>query len=719
MKKRILAFLLCVVMLMGVMPITALADGEPFTAADYEVAVQVSTETDRDTTNEMVDVFAGDTVTAVVKVKSATKSSFVAADVTLGYDKANFKMTSSPLQLWEGDLAMGGSFLPLYNPTVQGSSRFYNASPDNAYEMTAVEGSGWEYILGTFTFEALPGEDAAMNVPFTVNTKSAYVAELWSAGWSSDAAIPVADGNLENDAANIRLKEMTASVTKAQKEGGGNLVYSGPNANLHPVQDGYTAKDTSNGAAITDATIKYAVLTKAEVEGTVQSKDGSNNLLYVDPTDNTKTTTEAQHIQYYTDQTKTTTATEITAYFDMVDNTPKYDEAKTPATEDYSSTNPTVTNAGDYVVFYQVAKPGYVTVSDKINVTIDKASITLSWDHHELETVATGMTDGKGDAVTSDYYKNYASGTIYTSPTATYMEAGTNQTKNATVTEANGGILNATGTYTFTGTIDDNYTITNPTKTVLIDGGKIVGYTLKNTDEGTWVWYDGNAHDAAKLTEAGAKTEDVIVQYSIDGGTTWVNEMPKVTEVSKNTVQMKLTKDGYYDVIQSVPFEIKNVEYKVEKSDWVTGYDIVLVYTNDTVPGFKYNDAMMYNLSGMANKYKYGTTEYTYVYGLVVYGDADITKVVPSNIAALTIDYDGTTDSVQIVQSSQYDVNSSTSTDINDLTAVQGTYNVGAEYMDASTHAVTQMTVVLRADVNRDKKVDTIDCSQIKANTAY
>ena len=162
-------------MVIGLMPTMAFAE-EP----DYTVVVEVSTETDRDTTNEMVDVFAGDTVTAVVKVKSATKSSFVAADVTLGYDKANFKMTSSPLQLWEGDLAMGGSFLPLYNPTVQGSSRFYNASPDNAYEMTAVEGSGWEYILGTFTFEALPGEDAAMNVPFTVNTKSAYVAELWS-----------------------------------------------------------------------------------------------------------------------------------------------------------------------------------------------------------------------------------------------------------------------------------------------------------------------------------------------------------------------------------------------------------------------------------------------------------------------------------------------------------------------------------------------------------
>lgn len=649
MKKRILAVLLSTAMLLSIMPMTALA--AVATPADYKVTVEVSTTTDRDATNPMVDVFAGDKVTVKVVVSEAEADfvdgdNFVAANVTLSYDTTNFKMVKSPALNWDDDYEN----MVDEGETPTGKTQFYNAaSSTGGYKLT-----DGKYILGEFEFEALPGKAAVMKVPFKVKAEgteaypNTYVAKEWSAGWSSDAAVPVANDNLTNGYANIRLKEMTASVTAKA-----NLKYEGDNSPKTLVNGGCTAKDNSTGVAITEATIKYAVKTKEETEA--ESFDAS--------------------------------------------------------TLEYSTTNPTVTNAGDYVLFYQISKPGFVTVNDKVEVSVAKATATLTWTAEELETVTPGKTDGKGEIVTTDYYKQYASGTTYAKPVAKYTDLTLNTTVEAIVTEVNDGTLSATGNYTFNATINDNYTITNPTKTVLIDGGKIVGYTLENTDEGIEEWYDGAEHIAAKLTEAATKTEGVTIKYSLDG-TIWSDEMPTVTEVGKYEVQMKLTKDGYYDDVQKVNFEIKNVEYKVEKTDWVTGWDMVLVYTNDTVPGFKYNGKMMYNLSGLAEKYKYDTTDYTYVYGLVIYGDADITKVVPSNEAANAIDYDGSTDGIQATQPSQYDVNSSKNIDINDLVAVQGIYNVDGLYMND-----TQMSVVVRADVNRDKKVNTMDCSQIKLHT--
>ena len=649
--RKMFAMLLAFAMVAVFMPVAFAAVSSP---ADYKVTVGVSTTTDRDTTNEMVDVFAGDQVTVTVTV---TEDTFVAADITLTYDTANFELAEEAPTGWSGadpseDADYPGMSEDGLTPT--GVLRYYAANP--------TQGGSWEdgKILGTFTFTALPGENAVMNVPFKIRAEgeeeypNAYVAKEWSAGWSSDAATPVDSNNLTNGHANIRLKEMTASVTAET-----GLSYKGDNTPQKLVKDGYTAKDNSTGAAITDATIKYAVKTKAETEQT------------------------------------------------------SFDAAALV----YDTTNPTVNKAGDYVLFYQISRPGFVTVNDRVNVSVAKANVTVTWSFPENITPTNGKAGDGVTPVTTDYYVTYT-GENFTNPTATYPNLDNNNAPTSltvTMTTPENGTMKQTGTYTFKATLPDDYSFTNPTeetRTVLVDGSIITGYTLENTDEGTEEWYDGKAHDVAKLTESTSdKTEGVTVQYSIDGGTTWANEMPKVIEVSKNEVLMKLTADGYYEQIQSVNFEIKNVEYKVEKTDWVTGWDMVLVYTNDTVPGFKYDGKMMYNLSNMANKYAHDTGTYTYVYGLVVNGDANITLVVPSNEAATAIDYNGTAEGTG-AQSSQYDVNSSNNVDINDLVAVQGIYNVDSLYMNNQ-----QMSVVCRADVNRDKKVDTMDCSQIKLNS--
>lgn len=615
----------------------------------YQVIVTAEAGNDRVADNDAIDLFAGDYVSVQVKVKGAR---FVAADVTLNFDPNLFEIEESPATMWDEE---------------EGSFHFYNAKSGKGYYDDG-------YVLGTFLFKA-KAQTSNVTGFFTVgsDTVKTYVSGAWSEGWNSGAANALSTGDITNASANIILKNMTASVTPINGQ-------SYKATELKLLQPGYSAVDSTTGKAITDATITYAYLTKAEVDGTL--KEGK---------------------------------------------TDEYEEGKGPKVpddDDYTSTIPAPVNAGDYVVFYKVAKDGYVTVADKINVSIAKAETTITWKATGFNKVNEGVTtDHAGNNVEEDYYKEYAD-TAAALPVAEYDCLETNQKGNATVTITtpdDATELKSVGSYTVTASLSDNYKILNPTCTLLIDGGLIEGYDLQNTTEGAKVWYDDQDHIVAQLvkdTTLKPTDDKTTIKYSLNGGE-WQDTIPEVKEVGTYELKMKITADSYYDFTDTVNFEIKNVEYKVEKTDYVTGWDLVLVYTNDAVPGFTYTVDVdtpvvknMYNVSDLG--YEHGTvwnaagtavvttgTRYTYVYAIVVFGDADITKVTPSNTASITIDRTNTKD--------RYDVNNSNSVDINDLVAVQGTYNVGSDYLNDE-----QMSIVLRADVSGNKKVDTYDCSLVK-----
>lgn len=445
------------------------------------------------------------------------------------------------------------------------------------------------------------------------------------------------------------LRNMAASVTACKK-----LSYK---ATAQPLLEaGYTAKDNATGESITDAVISYACTTKADTEAGV------------------------------------------------------FDASKL----NYEYTIPMATDAGDYVVFYKVEKDGYLPYPGHIEVNIAKANTTLRWK-------ADGFIDGKsvdkidnaGNPVAEDFYKAYSAAAAAL-PVAEYDCLKTNAAENATVTvtakpSTSDGTLKAVGSYTLTASISDNYEIANPTCTLLIDGALIDGYDLCNTDEGSAVWYDGNNHAVAQLIESEGKTQGVTVRYSLNGGD-WQSSVPAVKKAGKYQLTMKVTADSCYDFTDSVYFEIKAVQYAVERTDYVAGWDLVLVYTNEAVPSFRISGSNMYDVSSLG--YKYGTiwgasetvtvpgTEFSHVYALVVKGDADVTKIVPSNELALTINSN---------PSLRNDVNNSGVVDINDLIAVHATYNVNPLYMNRE-----QMSIVLRADVSGNKKVDMYDCSVIK-----
>lgn len=147
-------------------------------------------------------------------------------------------------------------------------------------------------------------------------------------------------------------------------------------------------------------------------------------------------------------------------------------------------------------------------------------------------------------------------------------------------------------------------------------------------------------------------------------------------------------------------------EYEVECiTDYVSGYCLILVYTNDDVT-FSFNEGGMYDVTSAG--YKYNGTAYDHVYATVVYGR---TGDPAETISTETLKAGVKTDSTAVIDTLTYslDVNNSDSVDLRDAVAVVAVYNVNETYMR------NHLPIVLKADVSHDKKVDASDFGKIKA----
>ena len=353
--------------------------------------------------------------------------------------------------------------------------------------------------------------------------------------------------------------------------------------------------------------------------------------------------------------------------------------AQDAASLQYSANSPTATDAGTYYVYYKAEKDGYETAYGDAIVTIQKQPVTLTW-------TAESFPDGKAPY-----------GSTLSPPTATC------ESLNPTVTlSSHPGTSEAlcdVGTYVYTATVDNpNYKITNPTCTVKITGDLITGYTLTPYGGEAGILFDAQEHKAGSLQVDSTATEDVTIQYQLDDGY-WVNEMPTVCAVGEHHLKVSLTKTGFEELLLESAVTILPVSYVTERCDYLAGWDLVLAYTN-TAATFTYDGVPMYDLTGRG--YRHGETEYAHVYGALVQGYGNVTLVTPSSHAAKSMDGSSGVGAA-------FDVNRSGNVDINDVVAVQAVYNVREEYF-----AEDKLPVVLRADVNGDKKVDTSDCNLIK-----
>lgn len=423
-------------------------------------------------------------------------------------------------------------------------------------------------------------------------------------------------------------------------------------------------------------------------------------------------------------------------------------EYRTSENDEWSTTNPTFTNAGDYTVYWQVTKIGYTPATGSDNVQIDKANITgysvtakPDATYDGTAKVSADVTLPEGATITYTYGEQTSntipSFTDVGSYTVSYTISAGDNYNNVTdiyIFAIKEGTLTVTGTDCNAAYDGNAHTIT-----VSVPDGAVISYsetengaysatapTLTNVGSKTVYW---KVEKAGYTTVAGSNTititakavtitvdaktktlgdADPVFSYTVDGvcatgdlGDITCTREPGET-VGNYKIDASYTANPNYTVtVVTGTLTIKDPTYVVEiTEDYVTGYSLVLVYTNSNAT-FTYSSAAMYDVTSAGYKYEAADaateTAYAHVYALVVNGTADT-----ASVAA------GTTPVTDTLNCSDLDVNKSGSVDLRDAVAVVAVYNVNATYM------TKYMAIVLEADVNHDKKVDSNDFSLIK-----
>ena len=417
--------------------------------------------------------------------------------------------------------------------------------------------------------------------------------------------------------------------------------------------------------------------------------------------------------------------------------------------DEWSTTNPTFTNVGTYTVYWKVTKTGYTAASGSDTVNITKATLTgysvtanpdATYDGEAHASATVTLPEGATISYTCNEVKYNA--------VPNFTDVGT-YTVSYTVSAGN-NYNDATGSYTFTikkGTLtgitgtDYNAPYDGQTHTITVTAPDGAAVTYSETENGEYI------ATAPTLTDAGTKTvywkveksgyttvtgsntiaiTKKAVTITIDAQSKSIGDTdPKFTAtvtglVNNNDlgtitytrepgetagtyeISASYTENANYDVtvvtnyltITTPAFVVETVE------DYVTGYSLVLVYTDGNAT-FTYDGTAMYDVTTAGYKYKTAeneTTSYARVYALVVANKADQTK-----IAA------GTTPVAGTLKCDDLDVNKSGSVDLRDAVAVVAVYNANETYM------TKYMSIVLEADVNHDKQVDSKDFGKIKA----
>ena len=235
------------------------------------------------------------------------------------------------------------------------------------------------------------------------------------------------------------------------------------------------------------------------------------------------------------------------------------------------SESPTFTNVGTYIVYYEVTKDNYNTVTGSQTVTIGNTT---------MEGVSSAGYEG--------IYDGSAHGISVTAPEGATVKYGTEE---GTYELSGSPTFTDTGTYTvyYQVTMDNHTTITG-SQTVNIANATLTGITARGY-EGV---YDGDSHGISVTAPRGAK-----VKYGTREGTYNQTVSPRFSDAGIYTVYYQVTMANYNTVTgsQTVTIDEAYLE-EVSSTGYAGTYDGKAHGISVTVP----EGATVW----------YGTEEYTY-----------------------------------------------------------------------------------------------------------
>ena len=213
--------------------------------------------------------------------------------------------------------------------------------------------------------------------------------------------------------------------------------------------------------------------------------------------------------------------------------------------------SPTYTDAGSYMVHYQVERTNYATITDSAKVEITKATPSITFDkesysatYGETFTAPTASTNPEGLTVTATSSSNTQVATI----------------SDGVITIV--GVGETTITVSFAGS--NNYEATTATYKLNVAAGTIIGVTAT----GYYDVYDGKAHGITVTAPEGA-----TIKYGTKKGTYNLNQSPTYSDAGTYMVHYQVECTNYTTLIDSVKVEITkaNITPSITLEGWAYG----------------------------------------------------------------------------------------------------------------------------------------------------
>ena len=144
---------------------------------------------------------------------------------------------------------------------------------------------------------------------------------------------------------------------------------------------------------------------------------------------------------------------------------------------------------------------------------------------------------------------------------------------------------------------------------------------------------------------------------------------------------------------------IEQLEYKIESSQYMEGITLVCVYTDNSEISFKYDGNLMYDITDSG--YKYNGTGFKKVFGYIILGELDKTKIKKQ-------------DGIEDVEKLIYDGDCNLDQELTYLDAMTIS-DILAKNITFDNSRVKQY---LKTDYNKDKKMTKEDAEDIMSKLA-